>query len=247
MSDEPVITPENLGEHMVVEWVPIGLLKPHPRNYRKHPEDQIKHLEHSLREQGWYRNVVTAEDYTILAGHGITRAAQNLSLTEVPIVRLPISQDSPEALKLLVADNELVRFAEADDRVLAEILKEIATPDPARLLGTGWDMMKLTNFAFVTRAEIKEIDHAAEWAGMPEFDSGKKAVLMTISFPSEEARELFAKNAGVAIVKRQGMVWSATWPPEPKLAEMPVKLSVQQTSQSRRWKTLLTAMRTSGC
>ena len=62
------------------ETIPIARLKAHPRNYKGHPTDQIEHLAQSLREHGWYRSVVTASDYTILAGHGIVAAATSIGL-----------------------------------------------------------------------------------------------------------------------------------------------------------------------
>ncbi len=54
--------------------VPIAELKPHPRNYKKHPADQLAHLEASLKQYGQFRNVVVARDSTILAGHGVVAA-----------------------------------------------------------------------------------------------------------------------------------------------------------------------------
>jgi len=55
----------------VYETVPIHLLKPHPQNYRSHPADQLEHIKQSIREYGIYRNIVVAEEYTILAGPGV--------------------------------------------------------------------------------------------------------------------------------------------------------------------------------
>jgi ParB-like chromosome segregation protein Spo0J len=71
-----------------VEMVPIDELRPHPRNYRVHPEDQLAHVEHSMRTNGVYRNVVAARDGTILAGHGVVLAARKIGLAEVPVDRL---------------------------------------------------------------------------------------------------------------------------------------------------------------
>lgn len=53
-----------------IEHVDPKRLKPHPRNYRGHPDDQLAHIERSIRDNGVYRNVLVARDYTILAGHG---------------------------------------------------------------------------------------------------------------------------------------------------------------------------------
>src|SRR5262249_52126942 len=99
-----------------IETVSVKLLKPHPRNYQAHPPDQLQHIVRSIEENGLYRNVVVAEDYTILAGHGLTQAWQMMGRDEIPVIRLAIAADSPPALKLLVGDNAISHLAEIDDR-----------------------------------------------------------------------------------------------------------------------------------
>jgi len=94
--------------------VPVASLKPHPVNYRKHPEDQLRHIERSVKEHGFYRNVVVARDGTILAGHGVVLAAKRLKRDKVPVIRLPLAADDLRALKVLTSDNEISRLAEVD-------------------------------------------------------------------------------------------------------------------------------------
>ena len=121
------------------EEVELASLRPHPRNYRKHPEGQIAHIMESLKVHGFYRHIVIAEDGTILAGHGLAEAARRLGLPTAPVYRLPVAATSAVALKVLTGDNELTRFAENDDRQLAELLREVHAEDPSGLLGTGYD------------------------------------------------------------------------------------------------------------
>ena len=125
------------------EVVPVDSLKPHPENYRSHPPDQLLHIKASLEQHGVYRNVVVARDLTILAGHGVVEAAKLAKLVELPVRRLNVAPDSVEAKKILVADNELGRFAEDDDDRLSELLKGIRDDDVMKLLGTGYDDVKL--------------------------------------------------------------------------------------------------------
>lgn len=122
---------------------PISATKPHPRNYRRHPDAQIEHIRASLRQHGFYRNVVLARDGTILAGHGVVEAARREGLEEVPALYLDLDPDSPAALKILAADNELGRFAEDDRGGLGEILRQVAEIDVEGLLGTGYDQATL--------------------------------------------------------------------------------------------------------
>ena len=73
-----------------VRQVAISGLRPHPRNYREHPEDQLEHIKASIVENGFYRNVVAARDGTILAGHGVVLAATAMGLRKVPVIRLDL-------------------------------------------------------------------------------------------------------------------------------------------------------------
>ena len=107
------------------EVVRIDSLKPHPRNYRTHPDGQIAHLSRSIAEHGIYRNVVCARDGVILAGHGIVEAAKRAGLKEIPIVRLRIASTDPQALKVMLGDNEIAGLSENDLAGMAGLLEEI--------------------------------------------------------------------------------------------------------------------------
>jgi ParB-like chromosome segregation protein Spo0J len=74
------------------EDVALDDLKPHPRNYQQHPDDELAHIMESIKTHGFYRNVVIARDGTILAGHGVTQAARKLGYTHVPVIRTPYAQ-----------------------------------------------------------------------------------------------------------------------------------------------------------
>jgi len=110
-------------------------LKPNPENYRAHPQEQIAEIATSLRDLGQFKNVVVRPDGTILAGHGVVQAA----IAEgVPVVWGFIFEGTDaEARRLMVADNELSRGAEDDERALHALLNEIDR-DFGDLAGTGW-------------------------------------------------------------------------------------------------------------
>jgi hypothetical protein len=185
------------------ELADLDSLKPHPRNYREHPEGQRAHLVASLQEHGVYRNVVVAEDGTILAGHGVVESAREAGLSQVPVVRLPLAPDDPRAVKVLVADNELARLADSDDRLLADLLKEMRDTDLASLLGTGWDDLAL---AVLLGEGITDPGEA--WGGMPEYESEDRqsAFRCVIHFRTLEDVEPF-----FTLIQRQqaAQVW---WP-----------------------------------
>lgn len=201
------------------EQVPLSLLKPHPKNYREHPEDEVEHIRASLREYGVYRNIVVARDHTILAGHGVAEACRLEGLELVPVVRLDLDPDDPRALKVLAGDNGIAHLAMDDDRALTELLRSIRD-DGVSLLGTGYDEMMLANLVMITRPadEIRGFDEAAHWVGMPEYDPSHnpKTPQLLVHFESDADRERFAKLIGVELGRRDGRanwVLSTWWPP----------------------------------
>ncbi|GAF87370.1 unnamed protein product, partial [marine sediment metagenome] len=118
-------------------------LKPHPENYKNHPDIQLEHICENLKQFGLYRNLIISSDGFILVGHGMIAALRRMNVSHVPVIRLEIPHDSAQALKLLVADNEISHLAEIDDRQLSELLKVVKDKDA--LAGTGYDKMKLAN------------------------------------------------------------------------------------------------------
>ena len=190
------------------QQIDIESLIPHPRNYKKHPEDQIKHLCTSITENGIFRPIVIAEDNTILAGHGVVLACKKLDIKKVPTIRLNLKSDSKQALKVLTADNEVSHLAIGDDRALSEILKELLN-DEVGLLGTGYDEMMLSNLLYVTRpaSEIKTMDEAQEWAGLPEYEKSTIPLKITVSFENEEDRRAFATKLSIPLTNKTKSTW----------------------------------------
>lgn len=194
---------------------PLADLVPHPRNYRRHPPDQVLHLAQSVREQGCYRPLVVARGGVLLAGHGLLLALGSLGATHGPVLELDLDPLEPRALKLLAADNELGHLAEIDDRALSELLKEVKDQDLTGLLGTGYDAAMLANLVLVTRpaSEIGTLNEAAEWVGMPAYDEGGDVPLkLVVAFKTEADRAEFVKRFEITVDKRAGGTWSTRWP-----------------------------------
>jgi len=173
-----------------VEIVAISELKPHPKNYRAHPADQLDHIAASIQQHGFYRNVVTARDGTILAGHGVVEAAMKAGIYHVPVIRLDLDPDETRALKVLTGDNEISKLAEVDDRALTEMLKRIKEEDEAGLLGTGLDEQTLAALVFVTRpeSEVADKDAAKEWVGLPEYKGEPGAEKLILNFKTHDEK-----------------------------------------------------------
>ena len=192
----------------------IETLKPHPKNYKKHPEDQLKHICRSIEENGIYRNIIISSDDVILAGHGVVQACKKLNIKSVPTLKLNISSTDQQATKLLTADNEVSHLGEVDERALSDVLKDILD-NTGDLLGTGYDEMMLSNLLFVTRpnSEVKDFDEAAEWVGMPEYEAKEDNPKWIINFRTKEEREDFKKLINCDGGKMEGKTWSTWFPP----------------------------------
>jgi hypothetical protein len=209
------------------EVVAIGSLKPHPRNYRGHPDDQLSHITESIRTNGIYRNIVVARDGTILAGHGVVEAAKKMGLKEVPVIRIDVDPEDTKALKIMTGDNEISHLAELDDRTLTELLKDINLRDPEKLLGTGFDEQMLAALALVTRpkSELNDINEAAEWVGMPGYNPDLAPLKIVVSFMTEEDRQSFAALCGATFTPKTKSMW---WPLRDKDDVADVRFEAEQ-------------------
>lgn len=205
-------TPNVTNEEFDLEIVKVSELKAHPRNYREHPSEQIAHLVSSITEHGFYRNVVIADDGTVLAGHGVLIAVKQMGMESIPVIRLPIGPEHPSALKVLTGDNEIAHLVSIDDLVLSKILKDIFD-DSESLLGTGYNEMTFAalNVRASALEDIDEFDPNAEWEEMPEFEQedlkAKRQIL--VSFDSEEDAVRFSELIQVPITPKTKALW---WP-----------------------------------
>lgn len=199
-------------------------LKPHPQNYQQHPDDQLEQIVASIKIHGFYRNIVVANDNTILAGHGVVQAAKKMGKKRVPVIQLDIPANDHRAVKIMTSDNEINNMAQVDDRVLTELLREIVSQEgEAGLAGTGFDGRQLAALTMVTRpaSEIADFDEAAEWLGMPDYSPGIEAKKIIVSFENDSDREDFAKKLGVGITAKTKSLW---WPVKQRNDVSSVKL-----------------------
>lgn len=203
--------PRKSNSKYETKMMPLSELKPHPKNYRVHSDIQIEHLVESLKRYGYYRNIVIANDNTILAGHGVWQAAKKMRRKEMPVRQMDFDPDDPRALHILTGDNEMAGLAEKDDRALTELLKEIRHSELDTLLGTGFDESMLAALAMVTRPieEIADFNEAAEWLGMPEYESMHDPLKIIMSFANEKNRQAFAEKIGAKISDKTISLW---WP-----------------------------------
>lgn len=195
----------------------VDTLRPHPRNYRAHPPEQLDHIAASLAEHGFYRNVVVARDGTILAGHGVVEAVRRAGRKRVPVIRLDLDPQDPRAMRVLTSDNEISNLAAVDDRALTDLLRELAQEGVHGLAGTGFDAAQVAALAMVTRpaSEIADMEEAGEWIGLPGFEPTDRPPQLNIECATEADRVKLLEMIGVeTIIKRMGSIWKVRYPDE---------------------------------
>lgn len=98
-------------------------LKPHPKNYNRHPETQIKRLMRSLERFGQPKEIVTWQGF-VIAGHGLVEAARRLGRPTLLAHDMSAVWNEGEALAFMAADNELARMGDPDEAALAALVAE---------------------------------------------------------------------------------------------------------------------------
>jgi ParB-like chromosome segregation protein Spo0J len=105
-------------------------LRPHPNNWRVHPQSQQDALRGILAEVGYADALLARElpDGTLQLIDGHLRAETTPEM-EVPV--LVVDLDDREAAKLLAVHDPLAGLAEANNDALAELLEQVQTENEA--------------------------------------------------------------------------------------------------------------------
>lgn len=194
----------------------VSDLKPHPENYQLHPDNQLEQIMESIRQHGFYRNIVIANDNTILAGHGVVQAVKKMGKKRVPVIKLELDSTDPKAYKVMTSDNEINNLAKVNDRALTDLLKNLLEIEGnGALMGTGFDENQLAALAFTSRpaSELQDQDAVAEWVGMADWEQKPEYPELSIKFDDEQSRQDFMEMIGATIInKKFGRVWSIWYP-----------------------------------
>ncbi len=86
-----------------VEYLPISLLKPDPRNTRTHSKQQIRQVADSIEQFGNVNPSLIDEADRIIAGHARLEAAKQRGLETVTVIRLShVTEHEKRALAIAV-------------------------------------------------------------------------------------------------------------------------------------------------
>ena len=132
--------PTSLTLH--IESWPIERLLPYKRNARTHSARQIQQIAASIAEFGFNNPVLVDAEGQIIAGHGRVLAAQQLKLSQVPVIVLShLTENQKCAFR--IADNQLALNGAWDPELLSLELKALAAAAELALDLTGFDPQEL--------------------------------------------------------------------------------------------------------
>src|SRR2546421_9166778 len=112
-------------ERLRLEFWPIELLIPSPRNARTHSDAQVAEIAGSIRTFGFTNPILAGDDGDVIAGHGRLAAARLLGLAEVPVIVLRGLSDL-QRRQLMLADNRIALNAGWDAELLNLELEELS-------------------------------------------------------------------------------------------------------------------------
>jgi site-specific DNA-methyltransferase (adenine-specific) len=131
-------------------WISVNKINVHPKNPRKHTQEQIEKIANSIKELGWGRPIIISKDNFILAGHGAFIAATEiLKLKSVPYRMMDHVHDSPKALSYMIADNKLTDESDWNYGKLEPLIDRIDLE--------GFDL-SLTGFEEKERKELPSLN-----------------------------------------------------------------------------------------
>ncbi len=107
-----------------VELVPVGSIRPNPRNARTHSRKQIKKIAASIRTFGFLNPLLVDDSYMLLAGHGRLEAASPRGLDKIPVLKFD-NLTPAQKRAYLIADNKIAEQAGWDRQMLAVELGEL--------------------------------------------------------------------------------------------------------------------------
>lgn len=106
------------GTPIAIEYRRVADLRAYANNARTHSKKQIRQIADSINRFGFTNPILTADDGSLIAGHGRLEAARLLGIAEVPTVRLSHLSETDRRAYIL-ADNRLALNAGWDREILA--------------------------------------------------------------------------------------------------------------------------------
>lgn len=133
-----------------IKMVPIINIVPNPKNANKHPESQIERLVKIINYQGFREPlIISNRSGFVVCGHGRLEVAKKIGMEEVPVIYQDFENEAQEYAHM-VADNEIARWAELDEDLVKNELKDLKFDD--------LDFLGLDDVKFLDEVAVQKID-----------------------------------------------------------------------------------------
>jgi DNA modification methylase len=142
-----------------IERWPIDRLIPYARNARQHSEKQVAQLAQSIRDNGFVCPVLVDKHGSVIGGHGRILAAQQVGLTELPVIVLDhLTETQAQALRL--TDNRIAENASWNEEILQVELAALLA-EQVDLTTLGFAELELKRILADLDNQAKPIDEDA--------------------------------------------------------------------------------------
>ncbi len=127
---------------LTIELLPIGQLRPNPRNPRVNDE-AVDAVCRSIQAYGFNNPIITDAELNVAAGHTRLKAARKLGLETVPVIRVPGLVGS-KFTGYTIADNATADIAGWDQTLLSQLVSELNLDIDFNLTDLGFSDKELT-------------------------------------------------------------------------------------------------------
>ncbi len=170
-----------------IEIVPIDSIKPYDKNPRING-DAVDAVAESIKTFGFNNPILVGKKSVIIAGHTRLKAAKQLELKEVPIVRLEHLTEA-QFIAFNIADNQTASIAEWDIPALGDLISELKTEDSELLSSIGFDEERLAEI-------LADAESYSDNFNLPSGDKpGFEQMTFTISTSQAEIVRVAMKKA----------------------------------------------------
>ncbi len=188
-----------------IEYVATDDLIPYINNSRTHSESQIKQIAASIREFGFTNPILIDEQNTVIAGHGRLLAADFLSLSKVPSIRLTGLTDE-QRQAYVIADNKLALNAAWDEEMLKQEIETL------QMLDFDLDLIGFSDSEIASlflEQEEGANNAEEEWTNMPEFDQPDNTSYrhVIVHFDNQDDVKEFFSIIGQSSTDKTKSIW----------------------------------------
>ncbi len=106
-----------------IEWINTEALTPDPENPRRHSPQQIRKIAGDIRKNGFTNPILITQDGLVIAGHGRLEASKQAGLTEIPVMRLNLTEAQAKVRNLW--DNRSSDLSHFDDQLLGLAMQQL--------------------------------------------------------------------------------------------------------------------------